>query len=166
MFSGELSKILTADRKVKVQFGGVYPIDKLPTNDRSRRPVFYVVNTDEHRGPGKHWVVLYLPRRGPPEFFDSLAGDPSAYHRRFGRILRPTFLKTVRRFQRLDTRSCGLFCIYFAFHRCRGWKFADILKLFCPVNLDFNERLVLSYFDEIPKSYRRTFGKRYIYSRI
>ena len=133
-----------ADFKSKKHFEGVFAADKLPIYER-RRPAIFVVNTDEHHGPGKHWVVIYLPKWGPPEFFDSVGRSPSSYHRRFKRLLRGSFIYNKRPVQRPDTYTCGLFCIYSIYNRCRGRTFRNILRSFNYCNLDFNEGKVITF---------------------
>jgi len=65
--------------------GGVCALDQLPRKI-IRRPKMYIVDTQERYRPGKHWLVLYLPKVGPSEFFDSAGHGHRYYSWRFERF--------------------------------------------------------------------------------
>ncbi len=143
-----LNRILRTDAVTIKQFGGVYPADKLPTIVR-HRPRIYIANTDPSSEPGKHWVSLYFPRNGPSEFFDSLGHSPRYYGWRFERALLNEgrgYLFNGLRIQQEGTITCGQFCLYYAFHRCRGESMDKIVKRFHRHNLRLNEDIVELYF--------------------
>ena len=52
-------------------FGGVYAIDQFIAGGLVTHKV-YIVNTDTSKGPGKHWLAVYLPSTGIVEYFDPL----------------------------------------------------------------------------------------------
>ena len=66
----QIERILQTDSCTKRFFGGVYPIDLLPTVEYL---MSYVVNTDPSISSGKHWVSMFFNDEGSGEYFDSYA---------------------------------------------------------------------------------------------
>ena len=135
---------LTYRMRLVKHFGGVVSADKLPYTIK-RRPTAYIVNTDESKQPGRHWVVFYFPSRGPVEFFDSMGRPPDYYYRRFKRVLLNNgrhFMYNDKRLQQQGTVTCGQYCIFYIVHRSRGWSMKRIVHTFDFVNLDYNEQLL------------------------
>jgi len=130
MNNHQIASILRRDPVVRQRFGGVLAADELPTIIR-RRPIAYVVNTDIRRLPGTHWTAFYFPRRGPPEFFDSLGHRPDYYRGNFKRTLTrngPKYVYNQRRVQPRNSKACGYYCIDYVTHRCRGWNMNRIVR--------------------------------------
>lgn len=78
----ELLSAMYRDVGMRVQGGGVWPADAL-IHLKCKRPSFFIVNTSEGNNIGTHWVALYLPEKGPFEFFDPLGHPPEHYHAYF-----------------------------------------------------------------------------------
>ena len=76
MDGGQVANILLRDPFVQPIFQGVFSSDHLPQLPVKHRPAAFVVNTDPSRRPGEHWIALYLPTRGPVEYFDSYGKPP------------------------------------------------------------------------------------------
>ncbi|OOY54066.1 hypothetical protein BOW00_12340 [Solemya velum gill symbiont] len=68
------------------RLGDMCPADRLPDHV-TYKPKFYVVNTDESRRAGDHWVLFYFPKKKPAEFCDAMGNPPHHYHRRFVNVL-------------------------------------------------------------------------------
>lgn len=110
-----------------------------------KRPGAYIVNTDPSHMPGQHWIAIYVPDQGPLEIFDPLGFHPNHY----------TFLKmylkgkkikyNVKRWQQAGTSTCGQFCIFYLYHKCRGWTLSHILDYYWNSDLNQNERLVVRF---------------------
>lgn len=101
-----------------------YPIQK---------PTGLIVNTDPSYRSGKHWVCIYLPKKGPTEFFDSLGRSPEYYHPDFRRVLitnGPTYLHNEGRLQDYGSPYCGEYCLDFLVQRHRGESYQSFLKQF------------------------------------
>ena len=150
MNSLELYQMLTRDPATSVQFGSVCALDRLPKLI-TRRPKLYVVNTQDSRGPGKHWLLLYFPRLGPAECFDSLGHGPKYYGWHLHcYLLRHggDYVTNKRRYQQAGTPTCGQFCLYYAFHRCFGRPMSQILLDFENARLCENENLVKNFVRE------------------
>ena len=67
-----------------------------------KRTHFFLTNTSKCQESGLHWTVLYFPKKGPCELFDSLGENPETYHRRFRNVLNkngPGYLYTSKTIQ-------------------------------------------------------------------
>ena len=84
--------------------------DTLPTRVRSNE--CGIVNLDENRGAGTHWVAY--AKRGPRvQYFDSFGNlrPPAELIYYFGRGTTITY--NHNRFQRFDEMNCGRLCMQF-----------------------------------------------------
>ena len=134
------------DPFIRQQYGGVLAIDQLPfvvTN----RPKIFIVNTDISSKPGEHWFVVYVTKYC--EHFDP-AGLPAVPIAEQFMIRNTTkYYTNTNRVQAYDSYTCGLFCLFYAYFRCRNVPFETIMYMFHE-NLHVNEILV-KYFYEITK---------------
>ncbi|OOZ15200.1 hypothetical protein BOW28_11745 [Solemya velum gill symbiont] len=127
------------------RLGDVCPADRLPGHVTDK-PKFYVVNTDESRRAGDHWVLFYFPKKKPAEFFDAMGNPPHHYHRRFVNVLMANSGDYSYNRKRLQNGgTCGQFCIYYALNRRRGLDASDILDTFDRRNLAYNDSIVLNF---------------------
>jgi hypothetical protein len=118
-------------------FGGIYCRDTLPKNIPKReRPFFYICNTDVSSGPGKHWVTLYYPKHGQPEFFDSLGHSPRHYG------FKGHYKYKTRAIQSPTSILCAKFALYYALQRLRGFSSDNISNQFLRKHLWFNDKIV------------------------
>ena len=143
----QLTETLTQDLVVRSQFKGVWAADMIP--DR-KLPGLYIFNTATSRERGRHWVTVYVPRRGQSEFFDSLAHSPGYYQLDFEKFLlkhQPSYMINNNTLQDYGTVTCGYYEIFFAVHRCHGWKMVDILQLFTR-DLNKNDIRVVNFMHE------------------
>ena len=111
-------------------------------------PKFIILNTDESRGRGLHWVAVYVPFSGPLEFFDPLGKSPETYHAYFRDWLVSSgrsYVRNGRRFQDYGTDTCGEFCVYYGVKRLRGETMREIVQSFNAQHLYFNEILVSDF---------------------
>ena len=142
MYTSELREYLRRDPLARSQLGDVCAADQLPL--RPKRSL-YVVNTDTSAGPGRHWVAFYFPRgRGPPEFFDPVGLPPETYHVRFRNALilnGPRYVYNNQRLQAAGSTTCGYFCLFYAYFRCRGLGMRRALRKF--KNFCSNEEKVI-----------------------
>ena len=146
----QLHQILTQEPVTQPYVGGVCALDQLPKKVK-HRPKLYIVNSQPKHRPGKHWLVLYYPRVGPAEFFDSVGHGPGYYSWRLARYLKKQggyYIHNRRRVQQAGTKSCGHFCLYYAYQRCSGRSMTQILRDFNHKRLDVNEKLVTEFVDD------------------
>lgn len=68
----EIWNTLASNKYTKNYFKGVYPLDCIPKIIKDK-PALLVVNLDKSNQPGSHWVAIYLPTKGNPEYLIRLA---------------------------------------------------------------------------------------------
>ena len=132
------------DEKMFYATKGISPIDKLPkiTTPKS----LYFINTDPAFLPGEHWVCVFFPEKNsPPEFFDSLGRAPTYYSKNIIHFLGSRYMYNSIRLQPPQTSTCGLYCLYFLYHRIRGFSFLEILESFSK-NLQHNDVVVIDFY--------------------
>ncbi len=125
----QLENYLSKDSVCKTQLVGVFAADEIEF-DITRRPALLILNSDDSGKPGKHWCAIYVPQLGPPEFFDSAANLPQSYNITFQDFLvqqGPEYKIITARLQQEQSTTCGHFCLYYAWHRARGWTLEDII---------------------------------------
>ena len=153
MDTHQLIQCLWQDSCTRRHFGNVSPLDMLPATPVTPQQQIYIVNTDTHTGPGKHWVLIYLPLNAPGEFFDSLGQDLTTYGSHlecFMATNRTGYVFNTQRLQGDYSWTCGHYCLYYAVHRCYGVSPENIINTFTS-NYSFNDdkvlRFVHDYFD-------------------
>ena len=147
----QIQTLLINNPVTRPYFGGVVAYDELPLLTLEH-PVFYVVNTDSRSGVGKHWTVIFLDNH--VEFFDSLGKNVDCYADTFKQFLTvngPWYMYCCTRLQSFNSKVCGEFCLYFAYYRCLGLPFKDIINKFTS-NLNNNDLKV-----DLFKKYLSTF---------
>ena len=128
----------------------IYPLNLLPKNINSERS--FIVNSDISTGKGEHWVSIFFPLNSPPEFFDSLGKCPSSYsHFLLNFLIENSpkgFIYNYIRLQDKQSSNCGLFCIYFLYHRLKGFAFEEIMDKFSR-NLKKNDIEVVCFYENL-----------------
>ena len=117
-------------------------LDQLPKKGGG----YVIANTEPSYMRGSHWVCLYTPRRGMPEYFDSSGNMPLPQMEVYLTRYAPKYKKNTRRVQDYGTDTCGEFCVYYVKKRREGWSFKKIMDSFSE-DLLFNEVLVSLYID-------------------
>ena len=139
----EITLVLTADPHASRYFRGVFPKDQLPRHI-SGKPACYVINTDSSRGPGEHWVAVWLHHDGRSEYFDSFGLPPR--HREIIDFLRRNsvtwYHHNRRLLQNVTSSTCGLYVIYYICMKSRGWSMRRLLRPFHPHRQRANDELV------------------------
>lgn len=129
---------------------GVYPRDKLPAINGPRCPLAMIINSDKHDKPGQHWLALYVNPRGKISFFDSFGKSALFYGVEIDEYICDNYpaaqgVYEANRVQIQDSSSsmCGLFCVFFLNHCCRGLSMTEIVNKFeFPKNLKLNDDLL------------------------
>ena len=157
MNAEQIESILRLDQNISKNFAGVFAADILPSN-LSNLPKFLIVNSDVHSEPGQHWLAMYIPEQGPPEFFDSLGLSPKHYLASFEQFLikhGPQYIYSNKRLQNYGSDTCGLYVLYYVILRCSGCSMLDIVNNFS-TNLAQNDILTINFVHEY---IRNTFWK-------
>ena len=128
MNSRQIEKILRS--KIKGNFLGVFPIDRLPRTLPPRRPLLLVCNTDRHDRPGEHWIVLYVGQNGTGEYFDSFGRAPERIFVKFLDRFAPSWCSNGARLQSIISGFCGHYCIFYCLFKTLGHSMKDIVNCF------------------------------------
>ena len=143
MNSRQVSALLMRDVRARRVFRGVYAHDVLPRGyvpDASA----YIINTDDSRGRGLHWVAVYFDGRGNAEYFDSF-GFPPLLQTVLGFLSRNTpgrLLYNDRHLQNFASSACGLYVVYYILRKSRGASLSSVQGAFPSNNNTVNDRRV------------------------
>ena len=121
----QLKRALERDTFTKKIFGGVFAADELPKTFDTF-PYGFVANTDPSTEPGTHWVAFYFPSHDKGEFFDSYGYPPEHYG------LESYDIETWNKYKLQSSWSnvCGQYCIFYLYHKSRGYSMSKIVNLF------------------------------------
>ena len=126
------------------RFNWVFSRDNLPNTIRSHelgsavKNGAYVINLDEYRDIGTHWVALYVNNK-TVTYFDSFGVDhiPKEIIKFIGN---KNIITNIYRIQAYDSVMCGYFCIGFINFMFNGNNLTDFTNLFSPN--DFKKRMI------------------------
>jgi hypothetical protein len=91
---------------------GVYAADRLPSN--FNKPAAFIVHSENSDIEIGHWSAIYVPKKGPPQYFDSYGLDPLIpNHISFLKRLSKNVYINKQCFQALDSKVCGGYCLLF-----------------------------------------------------
>ena len=117
------------------RFNGVFSRDNLPNNNSNNnnnniKNGAYVINLDEYRDIGTHWVALYVNNK-TATFFDSFGVEhiPKEIMKFIGN---KKIITNIYRIQAYDSMMCGYFCIGFINFMFNGDSLADYTNLSSP----------------------------------
>jgi hypothetical protein len=129
MNTNELHRAAMSDPLLAQYFGGVFASDRLP---KHAEHCAYIVNLDNADKPGSHWVAIFFsPGKQSVDYFDPYGLLPPNVH-----IVR--FLKRNSMFKHFNENNyqsmcstvCGQYCLYFLWHRVRGYPMQRIQQKF------------------------------------
>ena len=145
MRTEQLQAYMLRDPYIRRYYGGVVALDQLPLI--ITKPSIYIVNSDPANKPGRHWFALFFTTVN--EHFDSAGFYPNPTLEAKLIAHGPKFQYNDRRVQAFHSETCGLFCLFYCYFRCRGYSFRKIMKMFSD-NLQLNEHIV-EYFYRMTK---------------
>ena len=108
---------------------GVFALDTVPKyHEKLSRSRAYIINTDISSGGGEHWICIYFPLYGMPEYFDSYGGSPMVYSNLIALMGLP-FRKNNIRLQNYLSTTCGQYCMTYIYmrHVCH-YSMNDVIK--------------------------------------
>ena len=127
----EIQDYMLKDPYIKKYFKGVYARDELHHLDvdtpNFTKPYIMVVNTQPSYLGGKHWICMWIDEYS--EHFDSLGKPPLPTMKHFLTKM-GTYQFNQDQLQHPATNSCGHFCLYYSYYKCRGYSMKDILNKF------------------------------------
>ena len=121
------------------RFNGVFSRDNLPNTIKNSA---YVINLDEYRDIGTHWVALYVNNKTiiyfdsfgvehiPKEIMKFIGNEQSSSSKARNKKI----IRNIYRIQAYDSIMCGYFCIGFINFMFNGNSLTDYTSLFSPNN--------------------------------
>ena len=109
------------------RFNGVFPRKNLPR----RKDGSYVINLDDKRNKGRHWVSLFI-ERNLAIYFDSF-GVEYIPQEVLSKIKDKSISHNIFRIQDNESINCGFYCITFIEHMLAGKtlsNYTNLLKLY------------------------------------
>ena len=119
------------------RFNGAFSRDKLPNSIKNGA---YVINLDEYRDIGTHWVALYVYNKTiiyfdsfevehiPKEIMKFICYEQSSS----AKARNKNIITNIYRIQAYDSIMCGYFCIGFINFMFNGNSLTDYTNLFSP----------------------------------
>ena len=141
MNTSQLENYMKSDPYISKLYGGVVAVDQLPL--LPSKPSVYIVNCDPIALPGSHWVVVYIDN--VCEHFDSAGIKPRPDFEQYLVLQGSPYMYNNQRVQDFTSDTCGLFCLFYCYFRCRGYSFAAIMNMFSDY-LMLNEVVVKAFF--------------------
>ena len=128
MNTKQLFFALAQNNVTKKCFDGIFAKDTL--KDIEAPPKLIICNTDTSDSTGEHWVLFHLKNRHMI-FYDSLGKHFNFYGSEFNAFVcrwAQTYEFVHERTQPVNTRLCGIYCLYFAYYSCQKSSPHDIIK--------------------------------------
>lgn len=129
MNTRQLFRALKNHMTTKDCFDGIYAKDTL--EDVQSTPQLIICNSAPSTHKGEHWLVFYFYDGDKVDFYDSLGLPLSYYGREFITFVE-RFAKEItyvtKRSQPRDTALCGIYCLFYAYYRCKGVPMSIIIK--------------------------------------
>jgi hypothetical protein len=149
----QISEFLKKDAFTSWYFQGFSMNDTIKLPSSKKDPALYILNTDKESGKGIHWcAAVFEGLRG--EFFDPFGMSPQVYG--FDDLLQTRKIKKIVYntvvVQNLSSIVCGHHCLFYAYHRCRGYSLSDILTKYDPYDTEKNDAMVVDFLIRIDPS--------------
>ena len=122
------------------RFNGVYSRDNLPKQIKDGA---YVINLDEHKDTGTHWIALFC-KKNEIVYFDSFGVEhiPEEIKKFIGN---KDIKANIYQVQATNSIMCGYFCIGFIDFVLANKTSTDYANLFSPDDFNKNDSIILSY---------------------
>ena len=123
------------------KFNGVYSRNNLP----KIKDGAYVINLDEFKSIGTHWIALYINSNNNAIYFNSFGVEyiPKAIKKFIGN---KNIIRNIYRIQAYDSIMSGSFCIGFIDFMLKGKSLLEYTNLFSPNEYKKNDKIILKYF--------------------
>ena len=113
------------------RFNGVYSRNNLPKQIKDGA---YVINLDEHKDTGTHWIALFC-NRNEIVYFDSFGVEHVPEEiKEF--VRNKNIIANIFRVQANNSVMCGYFCIGFIDFMLSGKKRTDFTRSFSPYDFE------------------------------
>ena len=106
----------------------------------------YVINLDEHKVTGTHWIALFC-NKNRIVYFDSFGVEhiPKEIKKFIGN---KNIKANIYRIQSNNSIMCGYFCIEFIDFMLAEKTLIDYTSLFSPYDFSENDQIIFSYFKD------------------
>ena len=142
---------LSEHYKNEPRFNGVYSRNNLPNKIKKGA---YVINLDEYKNTGTHWVYLFV-KTNEVIYFDSFGIEHIP--KEINKFTRSEELRSavgsnkkikanIFRIQAYDSIMCGYFCIEFINYMLKGKTLLDYTNLFSANDFKKNDRTLKRIF--------------------
>lgn len=156
MYANQLTASIKFDNVSSRYFRGVYSCDKLLSENFSQhQKCFVIVNTAPSNSMGLHWILLYKTSKSSKIIiFDSLAKKPEYYGACFMKSIHHfasftkypyNFVLSNKVIQSDASKTCGIYCIYFAYELSRR-KSINMIALKFSNNKSENDTQIILWF--------------------
>ena len=133
---------------LKIPINNVLSRDmKVPHNHKE---ALFIYNLEPSYMNGSHWVSTYV-KDNVINYFDSFGMPPFQEIVDHGKKKNLTLLHQNQQIQRLNTTTCGYFCLYFLNEMHKGVDYFDLLQVFDFDTME-NEKFIEKYFTIIEKN--------------
>ena len=122
------------------RFNGVYSRDNLP---KIIKKGAYVINLDEYKNTGTHWVSLFVKPKYRV-YFDSFGIE--YIPKEINKFINNDIKSNIFRIQAYDSIMCGYFCIEFINYMLKGKTLLDYTNLFSPNDFKKNDQIIKRIF--------------------
>ena len=124
----------------ELRFNGVFSRDNLLKKIKDGA---YVINLDEHKDTGTHWIALFC-MRNEVIYFDSFGVEhiPKEIKEFIGN---KNIKANIYRIQANHSVMCGYVCIGFIDFTLVGKTLTDYTALFSPYDFNTNDQTILFY---------------------
>ena len=133
---------------LKIPINNVLSRDmKVPHNHKE---ALFIYNLEPSYMNGSHWVSTYV-KDNVINYFDSFGMYPFQEMVDHAKRKNLTLLHQNQQIQRLNTTTCGYFCLYFLNEMHKGVDYFDLLQVFDFDTME-NEKFIEKYFTIIEKN--------------
>ena len=126
------------------RFNGAFSRDNLPNDNNNIKNGAYVINLDEYRNIGTHWIAFYVNNK-TITYFDSF-GVEHIPKEIMKFIDNKNIIANIYRIQAYDSIMCDYFFIGFINFMFNGNSLTDYTSLFSPNDFKKNDDIILKYF--------------------
>lgn len=141
---------------------GVFAADQLPI--KLDFPCGFIANTDTQNEAGRHWCCFYFPNSNTVEYFDSYGKSVNYYNNPFPRYVSnfSTIIANSKQLQSPYSDICGMYCLFFLWHRLNGISFSNIINMFSNI-YDCNDLFVYRF---VSYMFEKCVINRCVYNQI
>lgn len=157
MNTQSLECAINCDQDLSAYITGVYASDQMPQKPTSY-PFVFIVNSDPHYLPGRHWVAYFIASpTADIEFFDSYAHRPSFYNKAFTDFVhrnKRNIKYNHKRLQSEYSKVCGQY-VFYLLNRCKNVPYATVFDRFSD-DFAVNDVFVMEYIKNVfPLCFRK-----------